>query len=186
MASGCVRSASGFVVGACPAGHAGAHRVDLGRAHRALDQLQRGRPVHAHAALGGVHRLGQTKTLIPKLLAKPERRVPVDGGAGVPGIPFAQGVADDMGGGKGGPGQGNARRARDKGGAGQAVGLKPGVLGGELKHRGASAGQVEDKDAVDAALGRGNEGGSDAFVVGVVLIGGKRAQSVKSTVKPCM
>ena len=34
-------------------------------------------------------------------------------------------------------------------------------------------GQVEDKDAVDPAFGCGDEGGPDALVVGVVLIGGK-------------
>ena len=47
---------------------------------RALDQFQRGRPVQPHAALRGVHRLGDAEAEIPDVLAKRDGPVPVDRG----------------------------------------------------------------------------------------------------------
>ena len=41
-----------------------------------------GRPVQAHAALGGVHRLGDAEAVRPQVAAEGERGVPVDGGRG--------------------------------------------------------------------------------------------------------
>ena len=46
--------------------------------HRALDQLERGRPVEAHAALGGVHRLGDAHPEVPQVLAVGDGLVPID------------------------------------------------------------------------------------------------------------
>jgi hypothetical protein len=44
------------------------------------DQLERRRPVHAHAALGGVHGFGDAEAERPDVAAKGDGRVPVDGG----------------------------------------------------------------------------------------------------------
>ena len=52
----------------------------LRRPDRALDQFQRGRPVQPHAALRGVHRLGDAEAEIPDVLAKGDGPVPVDRG----------------------------------------------------------------------------------------------------------
>ncbi len=49
-----------------------------GFGQRALDQLQRPCPVEAHAALGGVHRLGDTEAEIPEIVPEGERALPVD------------------------------------------------------------------------------------------------------------
>ncbi len=108
----------------------------LGDAHGALDEVQSRGPIDAHAALGGVHRLGEVKALVPELAAEGQSRVPVHGGTGVPGRSFAQGVGDDVGGGEGGSGERYAGRARDKGGAGEAVGFQTGVVGGKGQHPG--------------------------------------------------
>ena len=50
----------------------------LRRRHRALDQFQRGRPVQPHAALRGVHRLGDAEAEIPDMFAEGDGLVPVD------------------------------------------------------------------------------------------------------------
>ena len=45
--------------------------------HRAADQLLRRRPVQAHPALRGVHRLGDAQPVRPQVPAEGERRLPV-------------------------------------------------------------------------------------------------------------
>ena len=60
------------------AGRPFARLPGLAGLHRALDQLERGRPVEAHAALGGVHGLGHAEAQVPQVLAVAQRRVPVD------------------------------------------------------------------------------------------------------------
>ena len=50
----------------------------LRRPDRALDQLQRSRPVQPHAALRRIHRLGHAEAEVPDVLAKGNRLVPVD------------------------------------------------------------------------------------------------------------
>ena len=50
----------------------------LGRAHRTLDQFQRGRPVQTHAALSGIHRLRNAEPEVPDVFAKPNGLVPID------------------------------------------------------------------------------------------------------------
>ena len=51
----------------------------LRRIDRALNQLQRGRPVQPHAALRGVHRLRDAEAEVPDVLAEGHGAVPVDG-----------------------------------------------------------------------------------------------------------
>ena len=67
----------------------------LRRAHRALDQLQRGRPVQPHAALRGVHRFGDAEAEIPDMLAEGDGAVPVDRRR-QPGIVVGERIGDDM------------------------------------------------------------------------------------------
>ena len=52
----------------------------LGGVEAPPDQLQRVRPVHAHAALRGVHRLGDAKAERPQMTAERDGGVPVDRG----------------------------------------------------------------------------------------------------------
>ena len=65
------------MVGADPAGDAHA-RPALGGFERMADQFARPRPVEPHAALGGVHRLGDAKPEIPQIMAKRDGLLPVD------------------------------------------------------------------------------------------------------------
>ena len=44
--------------------------------------------------------------------------------------------------------------------------------------------KIENKDAVQPAFGVGDQRRTDAAMIGMVLIGGKRRPVVKSTVKP--
>ncbi len=67
------------LVGANPAGQARPFRSARFR-QRAGDQLGGGGPIEAHAALRGVHRLGDLEAEAPKVAPKGERGVPVDGG----------------------------------------------------------------------------------------------------------
>jgi hypothetical protein len=105
IASASGRSALRLVVGPRAAGDARFQRMGAGGLHRALDQLQRRGPVHAHAALRGVHGLRQTQPLVPKPVPEGQRRFPVDGGTGVPRVPLGQRVGDDMRGREGRPRQ---------------------------------------------------------------------------------
>src|SRR5215469_1161032 len=43
-----------------------------------LDQFSRERPVQSHASLRSVHRLGNAEAKRPEMLAKPQRRLPID------------------------------------------------------------------------------------------------------------
>ena len=85
------------LVGAGAAGEIGARRR-LGLGEDAGDQLGGVRPVQPHAALRGVHRLGDLEAQTPEMAPEGERRVPVDGRL-APGLDQLQRVGDDMGGG---------------------------------------------------------------------------------------
>ena len=64
---------------------------------RALRRIssQRGRPVEPHAALRGVHRLGDAEAERPEVPAEGDRRVPVDRGV-EPGVAVGQRIGHDM------------------------------------------------------------------------------------------
>ena len=85
------------VVGARAGGDRPAHRPRLGDA--AADQLAADRPVEAHAALGGVHRLGDGEPVLPQVAAEGERRLPVELRRPV-GVAGGERVGDDVGGGE--------------------------------------------------------------------------------------
>ncbi len=86
------------VIGARPAEHDGAG--DRGRRRDAApDELERRRPIEAHAALGGVHRLGHRKAQPPQMLAVRDRALPIDRRLD-PGIFVGQRIGDHMHGGK--------------------------------------------------------------------------------------
>ncbi len=127
------------VVGARAAGHARAQRVRLCLGHRAADQLGRGVPVHAHAALRGVHRLGKAQPLVPQPDAEAQRGVPVDRRLPAPGITLGQRVRHDVRGGEGRAGEGPAGRTRHQRVALRCVRFQPAVKGGKSQHRGASS-----------------------------------------------
>ena len=74
--------------------------VGPGRVRRAADQVQRIRPVEAHAALGGVHGLGDVDAEAPQMAAIGDRGVPVDGGR-EPRIDIGARVGNDMSGAEG-------------------------------------------------------------------------------------
>ena len=67
-------------------------RLGLG----AADQLLRLGPAEPHAALRGIHRLGDAEAEVPEAMAEFERRVPVDR-RGQPGIVVGQRIGDDVG-----------------------------------------------------------------------------------------
>ena len=67
----------------------------LGGVEAAPDQLQRVRPVHAHAALRGVHRLGDAEAERPQMPAERDGRVPVDRGV-EPRIAVGERIGDHM------------------------------------------------------------------------------------------
>ncbi len=60
-----------------------------------LDELERGRPVEPHAALRGIHRLGDAEAERPQALSIRDRRVPVDR-AIEPGVDGRERVGDDV------------------------------------------------------------------------------------------
>ena len=66
---------------------------------RALDQLQRHRPVEPHAALRRIHRLGDAEPEVPEMLAEGDGALPV-GRHRKPGIDLGERVDDHVGGGK--------------------------------------------------------------------------------------
>ncbi len=103
--------------------------------HGPLDQFQRGLPVHAHATLGRVHRFGESEPLVPEVLPEGQRRVPVDRGTRIPGVPLAQRVRNHMGRRKSGAGQRHLGRAGQERRAGKPVGFQPAVGGGKIEHR---------------------------------------------------
>ena len=65
------------VIGAAAAGREGPGEVLL-RLQRAADQFERGGPIQAHAALGGVHAFGYAQAQRPQVAAVGNRRVPID------------------------------------------------------------------------------------------------------------
>ena len=158
------------LVGADAAGDAAADRLGLGGG--AADQLGRARPVQAHAALGGVHRLGDAESVGPQVTAEGEGGVPVDGGGRV-GRRVAQRVGDDVGGrvdrreASGAPvARATGSRARLVGRAGRrlrrAVGwsqrelrdVEPAALGGGLQARVRRAGRRGRRPAGPSGRGR--------------------------------
>ena len=88
------RARGAQVVGAAAGGDQGAGHVARG-VERAADQLERGRPVQAHAALRRVHRLGDAEAERPQVAAVGDGRVPVDRG-GEPRVDGGQRVGDDV------------------------------------------------------------------------------------------
>ena len=67
------------MIGADAAGDLHA-RARLRGVERAADQLLRAVPVEPHAALRGVHRLGDAEPEVPEILAERDGLVPVDRG----------------------------------------------------------------------------------------------------------
>src|SRR6185437_3320398 len=67
--------------------------------HGPADEFERSRPVDAHSALRGVHRLGDAKPEAPQMLAKGDRTVPVNR-AIEPGIVIRQWVGHHVRGGE--------------------------------------------------------------------------------------
>ncbi len=65
------------------------------RLEAAADQFERGRPVDAHAALGGVHGLGDTEAERPQMAAERDGALPIDGGV-EPGIAVRLGIGDHV------------------------------------------------------------------------------------------
>ena len=69
----------GQLIGPRTAGEVGAgHGARMAQA--ALDQFARDRPLHPHAPLSRVHRLGDLEAERPEVFAKGQRAVPVDDG----------------------------------------------------------------------------------------------------------
>ena len=105
------------------------------------DQLERGRPVEAHAALGGVHGLRHAEAEVPEIVAVAQRRVPVDR-AVEPGIVGGARIGHHV-----------RRRERDAvegafglvgigAGLGQHEGLEPAGVGGQIDLEGGEDGCV--------------------------------------------
>ena len=78
------------------------------RIEAAADQFERCRPVDAHAALGGIHGLGDAEPERPQVPAECDGALPVDGGI-EPGVAIGQRIGDDM---RGGVGDAAERRLR--------------------------------------------------------------------------
>ena len=117
------------VVGAAAREHPRARMVPR-CVDRAADQLERGRPVQAHAALRGVHRLGHAEPEVPEPAAVGDGRVPVDRAAH-PGVDRGQRVGDDV-----------HRRERDpRERALRDVGIAARLGGGEGREPAVEAGQ---------------------------------------------
>ena len=124
-----------LLVGAGAAGDAGLHRMRLRLAHRALDQLLGGRPVDPHAALRGVHRLGEAEPLVPEPAAKAESVLPVDRRLAHPGVALGDRVGHDVRGGEGGAGQRHPRGAGSQRVAARGIGLEGSGVGGQAHGR---------------------------------------------------
>ncbi len=67
----------------------------LGGVEAPADQFERRRPVDAHAALRGVHRLGDAEPERPQMPAKGDGALPVDGGV-EPGIAVGERIGDHV------------------------------------------------------------------------------------------
>src|SRR5262249_22674991 len=59
------------------------------------DQFERGRPVDAHAALGGIHGLGDAEPERPQMAAERDGALPIDGGI-EPGIGVRERIGDHV------------------------------------------------------------------------------------------
>ena len=134
--------------------HIGPHydRVRLGVGHGPFDQFLGRRPINAHTALRGVHRLGKAKALIPQPVPEPQRCIPVNGGPASPGVPFGKRIADNMRRRKGGARPRGLRRPRHDRGAGQRIGFKRSGLGRQAER--CCAGQHGKIPRGQAATGR--------------------------------
>ncbi len=119
------------VVGAAAAGHQRAGVVLRG-VERAADELQRGRPVQAHAALRGVHGLGHAQTERPQALPVGDGAVPVDG-ALQPGVDGRERIGHHVRGGVGDAVELDARRGLHRCAAAQGVGRERARGGGQLQ-----------------------------------------------------
>ena len=67
----------------------------LRRVDAAADQFERAWPVHAHAALRGIHRFGDAEAEAPQMAAERDGALPVDRGI-EPGIGIGQRIGDHM------------------------------------------------------------------------------------------
>ena len=95
----------------------------LGGVEAPADQFERGRPVDAHAALGGVHGLGDAEPERPQVPAECDGALPVDRGI-EPGVAIGQRIGDDMRGRVGDAAERRLRRgqmARRLGGVGRKL-----------------------------------------------------------------
>ena len=117
------------LMGAGPAGKIGAgHGARLGE--RAADQLPGAVPVEAHAALGGVHGLGDHQAEPPKVAAEGKRRLPIDC-RGLPRIGGGDGIGDDVGGGVNRPHSAAAVPQRVRRGGASAIAFDRSVKAGQ-------------------------------------------------------
>ena len=82
------------------------------------------RPVEAHAALGGIHRLGDAEAEIEQMVAESERFLPVEDRRGG-GIARLQRIDDDMSGGEGRAVEGLRAFADAERRAGEPVAVEP-------------------------------------------------------------
>ncbi len=119
------------MIGAAARCDQGARQVAR-RVERAADQLQRGRPVQAHAALRRVHGLGHAQAQRPQVAAVGDRCIPVDR-ALQPGVDGCKRVGHDMRGGVGDAVETRSRRGAHGRRATQGVGREPAVKRGQLQ-----------------------------------------------------
>ncbi|MCY1517728.1 hypothetical protein D9M68_524250 [compost metagenome] len=117
------------VVGAAARGDERAGHVLRG-IERAADQFERGRPIQAHAALRGVHRLGHAQAQGEQVAAVGDGGVPVDR-ALQPRVDGGERVGDDVRGRVGDAVELDARFGLDRRGAAQGVGRERAARGGE-------------------------------------------------------
>ena len=103
--------------------------------HRAADQLERGRPVEAHAALRGVHRLGDAHPQVPEVFAIRDGLVPIDRAID-PGIVGGARIGDHVGCREGDAVEGSLGLVGVGAGLGQDEGLELAGVGREIDFQG--------------------------------------------------
>ena len=101
---GCLEIFQRHLIGACPAGNTRLQRMRLRLFHGAFDQFLCRCPVNAHAALRGVHGLGQSQPLLPQPVPEFQRIFPIDSRRTNPWIALAQRIRHHMRRGKRGAG----------------------------------------------------------------------------------